>query len=72
ADAGIVYKTDALISSRGRVAWEVPARDSPAIRYPMALLKEAKQAEAAKRFLRYLESDEAGRVFAKFGFILEK
>ena len=72
AEAGIVYKTDALISSRGRVAWEVPARDSPAIRYPMALLKEAKQAEAAKRFLRYLESDEAGRVFAKFGFILEK
>jgi ABC-type molybdate transport system substrate-binding protein len=38
----------------------------------MALLKDAKQAEAAKRFLRYVESNEASRVFAKFGFILEK
>ena len=72
AEAGIVYKTDAAISKRTRVAYEVPARDSPAISYPMALVKETKQAEAAKKFLQHLDSADAARVFEKFGFILRK
>ena len=72
AEAGIVYKTDAAISKTVRIAQEVPVKDSPTISYPMALVKEAKQVEAAKMFLRYLDSDEAGRTFEKFGFIVQK
>src|SRR5262245_37177024 len=72
AEAGIVYKTDAAISKRVKVAYEVPAKDSPAISYPMAVVKDARQAEAAKKFLKHLESDQAGRVFEKFGFIVRK
>lgn len=72
AEAGIVYKTDAAISKKIKIACQVPAKDSPAISYPMALLKEAKEAEAAKKFLRYLDSEESGRVFEKFGFIVQK
>ena len=70
--AGIVYKTDAAISKKVRVAYEVPASDSPAISYPMAVVKEAKEPEAAKRFVKNIESDVAAAVFKKFGFIVQK
>jgi molybdate transport system substrate-binding protein len=69
-EAGIVYKTDAATSKRVKIAVEVPAFDGPAIRYPMALMKESKHPDAALRFLRYLDSDEAGRIFERFGFIV--
>jgi len=72
AEAGIVYKTDAAISKRTRIAYEVPARDSPAISYSMALVAESKQGAAARKFLEYLDAEDAGRVFEKFGFILRK
>lgn len=69
-EAGVVYKTDARISKKVKVAYEVPAKDAPKISYPMALVKEAKQPEAAKTFLNHLSSEEAGQVFKRFGFIL--
>jgi molybdate transport system substrate-binding protein len=72
AEAGIVYKTDAAISKKVKIAYEVAASDSPAISYPMAVLKEAKDPNAARRFLKHLESDEAGRIFEKFGFVVRK
>ena len=69
-EAGMVYKTDAAISKKVRVAYEVPAGDAPEIRYPVAVLKDSNDPEAAKRFLRHLDSEAAGRVFRKFGFIV--
>ena len=71
-DAGMVYKTDAAISKKVKIACEISGNDAPAIRYPMALLKEAKEPEAARKFLAHLASEEAGRVFEKFGFILRR
>jgi molybdate transport system substrate-binding protein len=71
-EVGMVYKTDAAISQKVKVAFEVPASESPAISYPMAVLKEARNIEAARRFLKHLDSAEAGRVFEKFGFIVRK
>jgi len=70
ADAGIVYKTDALISKKVRVGFVVPPAAGPKISYPMALVKNAKAYEAARKFLNYLESVEAGKVFERYGFIL--
>lgn len=69
-EVGIVYGTDAAISPRVKVAYKVPESETPAISYPLALLKEARDVDAAKRFLKYLNSDEAGRVFAAYGFIV--
>jgi molybdate transport system substrate-binding protein len=71
AEAGIVYKTDAAISKKTRVAYEVPRQDGPKISYAMAVMKEAGEQKAALAFLEYLDSDAAGRVFTKFGFILD-
>jgi molybdate transport system substrate-binding protein len=69
-EAGVVYKTDVGITKNVKVAYEVPAADLPVISYPMALVNESKQSEAAKNFLNYLDSKEAGDIFKKFGFIL--
>jgi molybdate transport system substrate-binding protein len=69
-DAGIVYKTDAAISKAVRIAYEVPASDGPRISYPVAVLRETRNAEPAKRFLAYLKSEPALAIFKRFGFIL--
>lgn len=69
-DAGIVYKTDAAISKKVKVAFAVPAADGPKISYPLALLKDAPQPEPAKKFIAYLDSDAAAAVFQNFGFVV--
>jgi molybdate transport system substrate-binding protein len=71
-DAGMVYKTDAAISKKVRIACEVPTADGPDIRYPMALVKSSPQPEAAKKFLDCLSSKEAGQVFMQYGFLLRE
>jgi len=68
-DAGIVYKTDALISKKVKIGYEVAIADGPKISYPLAVLKASKNAEAARRFAAYLASAEARAVFAKYGFL---
>jgi molybdate transport system substrate-binding protein len=68
-DAGLVYKTDALISKEVKIAYEIPANDGPGISYPLAVLKASKQAEAARRFANYLATPEARAVFTRFGFL---
>lgn len=69
-EAGIVYRTDAAISHKVKVAFEVPAKEGPAISYPMAVIKDARHPEAARKFLHHLDSPEAGRVFEQFSFIV--
>jgi molybdate transport system substrate-binding protein len=70
ADAGIVYKTDALISKTVRIAYEVPASDGPAISYPAAVVADSKFKSAAERFLGYLQSPAARQVFRQYGFMV--
>jgi molybdate transport system substrate-binding protein len=71
-DAGIVYKTDALISKKVKMAYEVPASEGPAISYSLAVLKDAKSPDAAKKFAAYIESAPAEEVFQKYGFLLKQ
>lgn len=70
ADAGIVYKTDAMISKKVSIGYQVPTADSPPIIYPAALVAGSPQPEAARRLLGYLETDAAVRVFRNAGFSL--
>jgi len=69
-DAGIVYKTDALISHEVKVAYEIPKEAAPHISYPLAVLKDAPHAEAAKRLAEFLASAEAARIFEEYGFTM--
>jgi molybdate transport system substrate-binding protein len=70
-NAGFVYKTDADVSMKVKIALSVPAEKGPVIRYPVAIIKEAKNKSAAEGFLRYLESDTARKVFKRYGFIVK-
>jgi molybdate transport system substrate-binding protein len=69
-DAAIVYKTDAAISRKVKVAYEVPPTEGPDIVYPLAVVKESKNQAAAKRLLTYLNGSSAARVFEKYGFMV--
>lgn len=70
ADAGFVYRTDALISKRVRIAFEITGPDAPVVRYPLAIVKATSQAAAARQLSDYLAGPEAGAVFVKYGFSL--
>ena len=69
AEAGIVYKTDARISKKVKVAYEVPRAAGPKISYPFAALAGSKRPEAARKLLAWLESPAALKVFQKYGFL---
>lgn len=69
ADAGIVYKTDALISKKVKIAFEVPSVQGPKIAYPVAVIQTSKKAAVATALVRYLEGKEARAVFVKHGFL---
>ena len=69
-DAGIIYKTDAAISNKVKVAFEILAADGPTISYPLALVKDSPQPVAARKFIAYLHAGGAKAVFEKFGFIV--
>ena len=69
AEAGIVYKTDAQISKKVKIAFEVPAAEGPKISYPLAIMAESRQQAAARKLLAYLESPAALEVFRRYGFL---
>ena len=70
ADAGMVYRTDAVISKRVRIVFEVPRDKGPSIVYPLAPVAASKQKDAAAAVARYLAGPEAMAVYERFGFIL--
>jgi len=68
ADAGIVYATDARVSTEVKVvAGAPPGSHSPVI-YPIAIVRASRNAAAANEFEAFLLSASARAVFAKFGF----
>lgn len=71
ADMGVVYHTDAVspdIAPSVRVA-PVPAEANVAARYPVVLLKDGREPEAASRFVEYLLSGPAQDTLARHGFV---
>ena len=67
ADCGIIYATDAF-SAGLTVADSATAEMCGQVIYPAAVLKAAPNAEAAKEFLAYLQTDKAMTVFEGVGF----
>ena len=70
-EAGVVYRTDAAISKKVRIAYEVPAGDGPRISYALALLEDRPQHAAAQRVLDCLAGEQALRTFETFGFLVQ-
>jgi molybdate transport system substrate-binding protein len=68
ADAGFVYRTDALTSKNVRIVAVAPPKSHTAVRYPMAIVAEAPNRSGAMKFWTYLQSASAKQVLKKFGF----
>ena len=66
-DAGVIYCTDAYSAGLSYVD-EAAAEMCGQVVYPAAVLRAAPHAEAAKAFLDYLKTKEAGDVFESVGF----
>ena len=67
ADCGVVYATDAKTSDAVQVICSAP-EDGPQVLYPAAVIKDCANPEGAQAFLDFLTSEEAGEVFASYGF----
>ncbi|MHA7965552.1 molybdate ABC transporter substrate-binding protein [Paenibacillus sp. CAU 1782] len=68
ADAGFVYKTDALSSNKVKIAFVVDQANYKAIQYPIGIVKATKHAKEAEDFYAYLQTQESLDVFVKYGF----
>jgi len=66
---GIVYVTDAAMSDKVRVIYEVTGNDAPVISYYAALVDNESSHDRAKRFIRFISGDQATDVFYRYGFI---
>ena len=73
AECGIVYATDAKSTDDVKVICEAPedALKTPVI-YPVAAIKDAKDADAAQKFLDFLQTKEAKDIFVEYGFTIHE
>ena len=69
-EAGFVYKTDAAVSKKVKIVYEVPIDKGPKIIYPVAIVKESKQKDTARDFFNYFPDPAAKNCFKKYGFVV--
>ncbi|WP_300175976.1 molybdate ABC transporter substrate-binding protein [uncultured Aliivibrio sp.] len=67
APLGIVYKTDALLSTGVTIVKEFPTDSHDPIIYPMAIVKN-KTSDKVSRFYQYLLSEKSKNIFISYGF----
>jgi molybdate transport system substrate-binding protein len=67
-DAGIVYSTDAAISTSSKVVADAPDEINAKIVYPVAVVKTSTNVEASNEYIDFLFGDGAAAIFEKYGF----
>lgn len=72
ADAGLIYKTDAMASGDKVKVIEVPGAEKVVNEYPIAQVKNAKNPEAAKAFIDAVMSEEGQKILKEYGFTTVK
>jgi molybdate transport system substrate-binding protein len=68
ADAGVVYRSDALGDDKVKVAFEFPSSSHAPVVYPIAVTSGSHAAKTARDFVAYLKSADAQASFKKSGF----
>ncbi len=66
--AGIVYETDAKISTKVQICCVAPEDSHDKVVYPIGIIKESKHPDEAQQFLNYLLGEDAKKIFTKYGF----
>lgn len=67
-DAGIVYKTDALISQKVKILASAETNSHTPIIYPLGVIKNSRYPKEAQLFYEYLQNETSIKTFEKFGF----
>jgi molybdate transport system substrate-binding protein len=68
-DAGIVYVTDVEANGSKTAGVPIPADQNAITEYPIAQIKGAPNATAAKAFISYVLGPDGQKVLASFGFM---
>jgi molybdate transport system substrate-binding protein len=68
-EAGIVYRTDAAITSRVRVVYVVPEEEGPRIVYPVAAMGDRPHLDTARRVVDCFSGQKAREQFERLGFV---
>lgn len=67
-DAGLVYTTDAKISTKVKTVAVAPSGSHDPIIYPAGIINESKHKKEAAIFFEFLQSKTAKKIFEKYGF----
>lgn len=68
ADVGFVYLSDAISSDQVTIVETISGEYHSPITYPVSVIKDSKNIDAAKDFEDFLFTDEAQEIFAKYGY----
>lgn len=69
ARVGIVYRSDAMRSTKVRIVHLVPLESGPRISYPLAVIAARPAREEALRFAAFLKSPPAAAIWERHGFL---
>lgn len=67
-DVGIVYLTDAKLSNLVKIAATAPIASHSSVVYPVAVVQNSKKTSIAKDFVQFIASQEAIKIYKKYGF----
>jgi molybdate transport system substrate-binding protein len=67
-DAGIVYQTDAILSTKVNIMASAKEGTHTPIIYPVGIKSDTNYPNEAKVFYQYLQSQESLRILEKYGF----
>ena len=68
-DAGIVYLTDAQVSDKVKIVAIAPAKIHSPVIYPIAVIKDSNNPEAATELIKFLTTPKVQAVFEEYGFV---
>jgi molybdate transport system substrate-binding protein len=68
-DAGIVYRSDTVNNHRVEVVAIAPEKTYSPVVYPIAIIKDSDNHQAAQQMLQFLLTTEAQAIFQQHGFI---
>ena len=68
ADAGLVYVTDVRAARDKVEGVDIPTNHDVVARYPIAALRDAAHADAARAFIAFVLSDPGTKILGEYGF----
>ncbi|MEP7045193.1 MAG: molybdate ABC transporter substrate-binding protein [Ilumatobacteraceae bacterium] len=69
ADAGIVYATDVVAAGAKAQGVEIPADVNVVAEYPIAVTKQASNADAAQAFIDFVKGGQGQKILGSYGFL---